>query len=259
MGLAAGRGHDVGRAAAPAERGLQGKPVYVIGERALVDALAAPPASVRPGGPDDAGKTKADLQAEQFPIASLALPAAEVAAAASRDGAANYHKIARAAYPWATRRLFVATTPTPRSRRARRGAAPATPPAAGVGARRRDDERREPDLMCGKPSASLNGHMVERFGRPCARHGRHRLDTDIEFGTPRGRDVASNRRGEGLAASRRAERSGPLHRPSIAPRRHPSAAAPALCRGAELRPTGRRTRSFHDRDVCYPIVYTASG
>ena len=195
----------MGLAAAPAEvttsgalcaaflaaRGLRGRNVYVIGERALVDALAAPPASVRAfGGPDDAGKTKADLHAEGFSIASLDPPAAEVAAVVvAADGAANYYKIARAAAYLVGNRscLFVVTNPDPAFTLApAAGAAPPTlSPAAGVWARAvAMTSGREPDLVCGKPSASLARHMVERFELDPARTCMvgDRLDTDIEFG-----------------------------------------------------------------------------
>ena len=47
--------------------------------------MGSSPGNGDDGGPDDAGKTKADLHAEQFSIASLAPPAAAARPAAALD------------------------------------------------------------------------------------------------------------------------------------------------------------------------------
>lgn len=176
------------------KQGLSGSPVYVIGERSLLETLDSR-AGVRAfGGPDDAGKSRRTLLDEGHSIATLSPPADAVGAVViGADGDANYYKIAMAAayLRGNPNCLFVVTNPDPAFTLAPRGdGIPATlAPAAGVWARAvAMVSGREPDIVCGKPSASLGQHMLQSYGLEPATTCMvgDRIDTDIEFGRSAG-------------------------------------------------------------------------
>ena len=109
------------------------------------------------------------LVAEGHSIAKLDPPADEVGAVVvGADGDANYYKIAKAAaYLRGNPSCrFIVTNPDPAFTFAPRDdAVPATlAPAAGVWARAvAMVSGREPDIVCGKPSASLGVHMLKAY------------------------------------------------------------------------------------------------
>lgn len=168
-------------------QGLKVSKVYVVGMPALRETLQERAGVFPFGAEDDATKTSADCEKDFFPTLS---PAADEVSAVvvGVDQNFNYYKLARAInyLRQSPTCLFVATNADAVVKLGSGNQHSVTMiPEAGpcieaiaFGASRR------PDIVCGKPSASLARLMLERNGldpdSTCMVGDR--IDTDIEFG-----------------------------------------------------------------------------
>mmetsp|Transcript_9178 Transcript_9178/g.20294 ORF Transcript_9178/g.20294 Transcript_9178/m.20294 type:complete len:350 (+) Transcript_9178:49-1098(+) len=163
-------------------RGLQGHRVYVVGMVALCDVLRDRVGMFPFGAEDDSEKKREDCLVDFLP--RMIPPASEVAAVVvGADFTFNYYKVMRAANYLRQNHscLLVGTNPDPVALLGPRTFSPAAgsmlqciATAAG----------REPDMVCGKPSAAFAREVVVDFGldptTTCMVGDR--TDTDIEFG-----------------------------------------------------------------------------
>lgn len=162
--------------------GLLGRKVYVVGMPALAETLRASAGVVAFGADEDVGKTREDALRDFLP--SLSPPAEEVAAVVvGADFTFNYYKLTRAANYLRLNPscLFVATNP---DARAMMGPGVIVPAAGSMVAAVAKAAGREPDIVCGKPSASLAAYLLRTRGldpETTCMVG-DRTDTDVEFG-----------------------------------------------------------------------------
>jgi len=163
-------------------RGLAGKAVYVVGMNALAETLKARAHVLSFGGEEDTFKSREDMLEDFFP--SLSPPANEVAAVVvGADFRFNYYKLARAANYLKQNPscLFVATNPDPCAMLGKNTIVPA---AGSLVEAIACASGRRPDIVCGKPSASLARHLLTSrgFDPSTTCMVGDRTDTDIAFG-----------------------------------------------------------------------------
>lgn len=165
-----------------AGQGLRGSTVYVAGMSALAAALRDLAGVVTFGGDDDSAKTRADVLKEFVPAMSPP-PETVAAVVVGADFNFNYYKLTRAANYLKQNPscLFVATNPDPT---ALLGGSTVTPAAGTMVEAIAYASGRRPDIVCGKPSASLARLLLDRWGMSPATTCMvgDRTDTDIEFG-----------------------------------------------------------------------------
>lgn len=163
-------------------QGLAGKRVYVVGMPALVAVVQERAGLETFGGEEEALKTREDFMSDLAP--GLDPPAETVGAVVvGADHKFNYYKLCRATnYLRANPNcLFVSTNPDPVAL-----VGPGIFAAAGgsMAAAIAYAAGKEPDIVCGKPSASLARYLLESRGldpEATCMVG-DRLDTDIAFG-----------------------------------------------------------------------------
>ncbi|CAE8605341.1 unnamed protein product [Polarella glacialis] len=161
---------------------LAGSKVYVVGMNSLTVALRERAGVFPFGAEEDTGKTRDNMLKDFFP-AMDPLPGDVAAVVVGADFGFNLYKMARAANYLRQNPscLFVATNPDPR---ALLGSGTIIPACGSVVASIAIAAGRSPDIVCGKPSASLAQHMLRHRGldpKTTCMVG-DRTDTDIEFG-----------------------------------------------------------------------------